>query len=81
MEVDQVAASTLPVLKSLKLLLFATETQINLLSFNSQETIASKVLCEIKPQAKVTHVKVYNDLILLAKQGGVLECYKVAVND
>ena len=81
MEVDQVAASTLPVLKSLKILLFATETHINLLSFNSQETIASKVLCEIKPQAKVTHVNVYNDLILLAKQGGVLECYKVAVND
>jgi hypothetical protein len=68
-------------MRSLKVLLFATETQINLLSFNNQETLAFKVLYEIKPQAKVTHLKVYNDLILIALQGGILECYKVAVSD
>ena len=88
MEVDQ-AIATEPIynkeaeIATLKLLVFVTDSALTLLSMEPNESIGQRAHCEVRSAqgGKITHVRVHNDTILVALQGGIVDCYKVTLVD
>ncbi len=88
MQIDQQAenheevAETAKDLKSLDVVVYATEKCIKVLSQNGKESFGSEVYCEFKPNEdrKFTFVIVKADIVIAVQQNGLVQRLKLELS-